>query len=659
MKEKYKYEYVSNFPKRAVVTSGLPYGNKSLHCGHLTLYIHSDFYARFLRDRIGSENVIYQSGTDCYGSPILEGYRKLVEIGKFSGTIEEYVGHYHNLQEDILNKYNISLDIFGASAFGEEKDVHEKVSKEVFDSLLKNGYLKNLSALQFFDVKKNTFLNGRQVMGKCPIEGCTSEHAYADECDLGHQYMPQELIDPISTLSGEKPELRRIGNWYFDLDNHIDLLKEWTKYLAEHSTTRKFVIKEINEFLKKPELYIKKEYLDDFNDVTGLPKHEVIIDNKPSFTVIFDKLTDREKACEILTSLGIRYRTGKTLVPFRLTGNISWGVPVPDTDELKDLTFWVWPESLWAQFSLTRAYLKRTDREDEWKKWWCSKDAIAYQFIGEDNIYFYGPAQTAIWLCLQGKNPSMDIKEGQLSIPQLVDNKHTLFLGKKAGSSSAIKPPMADELLAHYSPEQLRMHLLSLNVGNNNASFMPKPYNPDAKYEEQDPVVREYNLLTNVYNRALRTLFYAWQNYFEGVVPYGEPDDEVVNEARKIANNVERFMFEQKFHMVIYELDTYIRNINKYISKNAKEMGVDMELSKKVIINALYMCKVAMVILHPMVPTSIENLAKKLKVDDKIFSWETILCPIYDFVEDKDNYKPEFLEPKTDFFTIPDCQRNI
>ena len=216
MKEKYKYDYVSNFPKRAVVTSGLPYGNKSLHCGHLTLYIHSDFYARFLRDRIGSENVIYQSGTDCYGSPILEGYRKLVEIGKFSGTIEEYVGHYHNLQEDILNKYNISLDIFGASAFGEEKDVHEKVSKEVFDSLLKNGYLKNLSALQFFDVKKNTFLNGRQVMGKCPIEGCTSEHAYADECDLGHQYMPQELIDPISTLSGEKPELRRIGNWYFD-----------------------------------------------------------------------------------------------------------------------------------------------------------------------------------------------------------------------------------------------------------------------------------------------------------------------------------------------------------------------------------------------------------------------------------------------------------
>ena len=56
------------WPTRAIVTSGMPYGNKSLHCGHITLFIHSDFFARFLRDRIGEKNVIYVSGTDCYGS---------------------------------------------------------------------------------------------------------------------------------------------------------------------------------------------------------------------------------------------------------------------------------------------------------------------------------------------------------------------------------------------------------------------------------------------------------------------------------------------------------------------------------------------------------------------------------------------------------------
>ena len=104
-------EHRPAWPKRAVVTSGMPYGNKSLHCGHITLFIHSDFFARFLRDRIGGENVIYVSGTDCYGSPALEGYRKVVEKQEFEGTITDYVQKYHKIQQQILDSYNISLNL--------------------------------------------------------------------------------------------------------------------------------------------------------------------------------------------------------------------------------------------------------------------------------------------------------------------------------------------------------------------------------------------------------------------------------------------------------------------------------------------------------------------------------------------------------------------
>ncbi|MDR1358542.1 MAG: class I tRNA ligase family protein, partial [Coriobacteriales bacterium] len=75
------------FPKRAVVTVGMPYANKGLHFGHIGgVFIPADCYARVLRDRIGPENVLFVSGTDCYGSPIDEGYRKLVEDGAFAGT---------------------------------------------------------------------------------------------------------------------------------------------------------------------------------------------------------------------------------------------------------------------------------------------------------------------------------------------------------------------------------------------------------------------------------------------------------------------------------------------------------------------------------------------------------------------------------------------
>lgn len=643
------------WPKRAVVTSGMPYGNKSLHCGHITLFIHSDFFARFLRDRIGENNVIYVSGTDCYGSPALEGYRKAVENNQFNGTIEEYVKSFHDIQKNILDSYDISLNLFGASGFGKSKQIHETVSAEIFNRLLETKNLSPLSTLQFFDVDKNTFLNGRQVIGKCPIDGCQSEKAYADECDLGHQYMPEQLINPVSTLSGKTPVLKEIGNWYFNLENYIDLLKEWIAHLNANTPTRSYITKEISEFLKKPELYIKKELLDDFNKIKNLPPFELVVDNKPSFTVIFNKLTDREDACKILAENGIRYRTGKTLVPFRLTGNIEWGVKTPNTNEFKDLTFWVWPESLWAPISFTRTYLDSLNKQSSWKDWWCSPDSKVYQFLGEDNIYFYGPAQVAMWLATQGENPSINVPNGNLTIPQMVANKHTLFLNKKASSSSELKPPMANELLNLYSAEQLRFHLLGMNVGNNSSSFMPKPLNPDANPSEQDPVVREYNLLTNVFNRVLRTLCYTWQKDFDGVMPFGEVSEEVKNVCLFTTLKFEKAMFEHKFHMVCYELDTLIRNINKTLTGYSNSMAQTKE-GKQILVDALHMTRVALTLLHPIAPKSVEKVVEFLKLNPSIFSWDNLDKDIYAFVENPQNHKPNFLEPKTDFFTKPSWQ---
>ena len=214
------------FPKRAVVTGGMPYGNKTLHFGHVGgMYVHADVFARFLRDRIGKDNVVFVSGTDCYGSPIAEGYRKRVESEGYTGTIEDYVMENHNAQEKTLKDYEISLDLFGASGLLDTKEVHQKYTNEFLMKLHENGWLQKMSTKQFYDPKFNCFLNGRQVVGKCPIENCQSEKGYADECDLGHQYMPEELIDPKSTLSGETPEMRDVYNWYFK--NNLFRIKEF------------------------------------------------------------------------------------------------------------------------------------------------------------------------------------------------------------------------------------------------------------------------------------------------------------------------------------------------------------------------------------------------------------------------------------------------
>jgi len=639
-------------PKRAVITGGMPYGNKDLHYGHvLGMFLYADFMARFLRDRIGKENVVFVSGTDCYGSPAIETHRKRAEAGK-KETIQDMVEEYHIRQEKDLEKFEISLNFFGASAIGEAVPFHNQVSEEIFNKLYDNGYLKKMSTLQFYDEEHKQFLNGRQVIGKCPYENCGSEKGYADECDLGHQYQPSELIDPVSTLSGKKPILKEIANWYFDLPRCLPLLEEWVARL-EKTEARPFFLKEIKEFLKKPEIYIKKDQMDAFEDVRYLlPTFELREEkSKASFVLVFEKLEDREIACEMLSENGIRYRTGKTLTPSRLSGNIDWGVKVPDKDGLKDLTFYVWPESLWAPISFTKTYLNKLGKdENEWKKYWCDSDAYIYQILGEDNAYFYGPVQHAMWLCTQDGEPTLDVPEGNLKMSHLIVNKHSMFMGNKASSSGAIKPPKPDELLEHYTVEQLRMHFLGLSIGNTSSSFTPKAFDPDAKESDIDPVTKDGNLLTNVYNRVLRTLFYTWQSRFDGVVPNRDVSEEILKNCTMTILKIEKLMFDNKFHMVMYELDSFIRNINKHFVANEKAAGDDNEKLAQVIADTLHMVKVAMVLLHPVSPKNIEALASDLKVSEDIFSWDTINEPIYNFVEDKDNYRPKFIEAKYDFF---------
>ena len=651
-----KYQERPEFPKRAVITGGMPYGNKTLHFGHIgDVFVFADVYARFLRDRIGKDNVIFVSGTDCYGSPIAESYRKLVESGEFDGTIRDFVERNHLKQKKTLEDYDISTNLFAASGLGRAAEIHNEVSENVIKKLYENGHLSKITTRQFFDEKAGVFLNGRQVVGKCPVEGCCSEKGYADECDLGHQYMPENLIDPKSTLTGDTPVMKDVVNWYFNLTEFNDLLKEYIDRIKRQKNVRPLVVKTIDEFLKPPVIYIKKEFLEKYESLKdNMPEHEYLEEpKKPSFTIVFNRLHDCDEACRVLTDAGIRYRTGKTLVPFRLTGNIEWGVPAPVLEGEKGLTVWVWPESLWAPISFTEAYLEQTgkDRED-WKKFWCSKDSQVYQFIGQDNIYFYGIAEMAMAIASQGKDGlKSDPDDGELQLPILMANNHILFLDKKASSSGAVKPPMADELLDYYTAEQLRMHYLGLGLGQRSVSFQPKPLNPDAKPDEADPVLKDGFLLSNVFNRIIRTCFYTVQKQYDGMMPVGEVDADVLETAKKAVLDYERFMYRFEFHQATYVLDTYIRKASKYMVKNLGDADKkdDDELRRKTLVNVFHMIRTASVLLHPMAPRGTEMILEYLQLDESFWSWDRIFDTMADFTDGED-HRLKFLEPRVDFF---------
>ena len=664
--EQYRHKKISvfdlprpSFPKREVVTGGMPYGNKKLHFGHVGgVFVQADCFARFLRDRIGEENVIFVSGTDCYGSPIVESYRKLCETGEFDGSIEDFVRINHESQKEVLGKYDISLNLFAASGLGESKDVHAAVSSELMQQWYENGHLEKMVTSQFYDAKAGQFLNGRQVIGKCPVDKCQSDKAYADECSLGHQYMPADLIDPKSTLTGETPEMRDVVNWYIDITKFNELMNEYVDSLPEKGNSRPLVYNTIKEFMLPPMIYIKKDFIDEYTAIKSqMPEHILNLeDNKTSFSIEFKNLNDRDKAKELLNDNNIRFRAGKTLVPFRLTGNIEWGVPAPVLDGEDGLTIWVWPESLWAPISFTKTYLKQQGKpEDEWEKYWKSTDSEVFQFIGQDNIYFYGIAEMAMFIALQGKeNLTAFPSDGQYTLPTLVANNHILFLNKKASSSGDIKPPMAEDLLEYYTAEQLRAHFLGLGLSLKSVSFQPKPLNPSAGEKDADPVEREGKMLSNVFNRVARSCFYTIQKYGEPIMPMGQVSEEVLHAAKETILKYEHAMYKFEFHTVMNLMDTYIRDANKFWAKNIKDAEADTEKRNQVLIDTLHMVKTAMVLMHPVAPEGTELLCEYLGFGKDIWNWEHVFDTLTDLAKanGETEHRLKFLEPRFDFFPM-------
>ena len=88
----------------------------------------------------------------------------------------------------------------------------------------------------------------------------------------------------------------------------------------------------------------------------------------------------------------------------------------------------MWPESLWAPISFTRTYLEQKGfGPDEWKKWWNDEEACVYQFIGQDNIYFYGLAEMGLFAGVFFDNKDeMDMTK--MNLPHIVANNHILFM---------------------------------------------------------------------------------------------------------------------------------------------------------------------------------------------------------------------------------------
>jgi len=209
--------------RNILVSSALPYANGSIHMGHLVEYIQTDIWVRF--QKLKGHNCHYVCAADAHGTPIM------IKAREEQLSPEELVTKIAKEQHQDLKDFDVNFDNFHST----HSDENEKLVEQIYNSLKKENHIYTKDIEQAFDEKENMFLPDRFIKGTCPK--CSSEEQYGDACEeCGATYSPNELINPISTISDAIPVWRKSEHFFFKLSVFENNLKKWIKNAKLHKS---------------------------------------------------------------------------------------------------------------------------------------------------------------------------------------------------------------------------------------------------------------------------------------------------------------------------------------------------------------------------------------------------------------------------------------
>jgi methionyl-tRNA synthetase len=202
--------------RRILVTSALPYANGPIHIGHLVEYIQTDIWVRY--QKLIGNRCVYFCADDTHGTAIMMSARQ-------AGVSEEdFIAKTKAAHERDFADFDIVFDHYGST----HSPANRSLCEEFWKAIRKAGLVKERDVAQLYDPQAKTFLADRFVRGTCPK--CKSPDQPGDNCSkCGHHYTPADLIDPRSTLSGARPEVRTSPHLFIELEKLHGFLEEWTQ----------------------------------------------------------------------------------------------------------------------------------------------------------------------------------------------------------------------------------------------------------------------------------------------------------------------------------------------------------------------------------------------------------------------------------------------
>jgi methionyl-tRNA synthetase len=216
---------MKNKKRDILVTSALPYANGSIHMGHLVEYIQTDIWVRY--QKLQGHNCHYVCAADAHGTPIM------IKAREANISPEKLVTSIAKKQHQDLKDFGVEFDKFHTTHSEENKLLVE----EIYTSLQEKNHIYTKNIDQAFDTKENMFLPDRFIRGTCPK--CAAIDQYGDACEsCGATYSPDELINPISTLSNSKPIWKKSEHFFFKLSNFENELMQWIEDAKLHKNIK-------------------------------------------------------------------------------------------------------------------------------------------------------------------------------------------------------------------------------------------------------------------------------------------------------------------------------------------------------------------------------------------------------------------------------------
>ncbi|MFM7185241.1 MAG: methionine--tRNA ligase [Planctomycetota bacterium] len=202
--------------RRILVTSALPYANGKIHLGHLVEYIQTDIFVRF--QKLRGHECIYLCADDTHGTAIMIRARAegRSERDLIAAMRDDHLADFGG--------FGIVFDHYGST----DSDANRRLCGVVWEALRSRGLVVSRDVQQLFDPVAGVFLADRFVKGTCPR--CAAADQYGDACEkCAATYSPADLVDPTSTLSGARPEIRSAEHLFVRLEPMQGFLREWTR----------------------------------------------------------------------------------------------------------------------------------------------------------------------------------------------------------------------------------------------------------------------------------------------------------------------------------------------------------------------------------------------------------------------------------------------